>query len=130
MSDFYLQLCRKVRIPNITTVHGTMPLMVRKTSGNISEWERSEKQARFFYPLLRTMELFYSKYIQYYIAVSNITKKLIISDLGVEPYKIKRIYNGIDTKLFQMPSKSEKEKRRWENAFFVFTYSKSWILSR
>lgn len=114
MSDIFLQLVKKVRTPNVATVHGTLALLkevATKVSASFSELEWSEKQVRLFYPALRTLELLYAKRVSQFIAVSDVTKQRIIKDLGVEPERIHTIFNGVDTKLFCVPSESEAEKR-------------------
>jgi glycosyltransferase involved in cell wall biosynthesis len=114
MSDVFLQLLKKVGIPNVATVHGTTAILKEvssKCGANFSDLEWSEKQSRLFYPVLKTMESLYAKHISKFIAVSNVTRTRIIKDLGVEPRRVCTVYNGVDTELFHMPSKSEIDKR-------------------
>jgi len=114
MSDVLLQLLKKVHVPCITTVHGTIALqneVSRQCSLNFSELEWSEKQVRLFYPALRTLELLYAKHVSRFIAVSNVIKNRILTDLEVEPDRICTVYNGVDTMLFCMPKKNEEEKK-------------------
>lgn len=114
MSDILLQLLKKVHVPCITTVHGTIALLneVSYRCGlNFGELEWSEKQVRLFYPALRTLELLYAKHVSKFIAVSNVTKNRILTDLGVESSRVCTVYNGVDTKLFCMPKKNEEEKK-------------------
>ena len=114
MSDVLLQLLKKVRIPTVTTVHGTIALLKEVSSmysANFSDLEWSEKQVRILYPVLRTLELLYAKHISKFIAVCNAAKKRIIMDLKVESEKICTVYNGVDTELFCIPRKNEAERK-------------------
>ena len=116
MSDVLLRVFQKIRIPTVTTVHGTIALLREVLSSNsraakFSDLEWSEKQVQLFYPALRTLELSYAKHIHTFIAVSNVTKDRIISDLGVEKDRIHTIYNGVDPKLFHTPTRREMAKK-------------------
>jgi glycosyltransferase involved in cell wall biosynthesis len=114
MSDILIQLVRKIRVPNVATVHGTIALLNEvssKISFYFSELEWSEKQVRMFYPQLRALEILYSKYVSQFIAVSKITKERILKDLSIDPQRVCTVYNGVDPHLFKAPSKEDTKKR-------------------
>ena len=114
MSDAFLQLFRKIPIPVVTTVHGTIRLVKEISSMSctrFSEMEWSEKQLIIYYPFLRTLERIYAKYMSKFIAVSDAVKNRIIKDLNVDPGKISRVFNGVDTDLFCMRNNHEMEKK-------------------
>jgi glycosyltransferase involved in cell wall biosynthesis len=122
MSDLLLQLLKKVHIPTVTTVHGTIALL-KETSyqcnTRFSDLEWSEKQLRTFYPILRTLELFYARHISRFIAVSKTTRDRIMKDLRVKREKISTVYNGVDVELFQ-PPKSTEENRKYSEPTVVY----------
>ena len=110
MSDIFLQLSKKIDIPSISTVHGTIALLAEHSVGtSFSEIEWSEKQVKLFYPLLRTSELLYARRISEFIAVSEFAKERVVKDLRVEPNRVKVILNGVDTELFHPASENETE---------------------
>jgi len=114
MPDVFLQLVRRIRVPNIVTVHNTIAELKKgeiASSSQFNNLEWSEKQVITFYPLLRVLELLYARHVSRFIAVSNSAKNGIIKYLKVEAERISTVYNGVDTKLFRPPRKNEMEKR-------------------
>lgn len=114
MPDVLLQLFRRIHVPNVVTVHNTIAELKKgeKASGNrFGDLEWSEKQVMTFYPLLRVLELIYTRHVSRFIAVSNSAKNGIIKYLKIEADKISTVYNGVDTDLFRPPGNQEMQKR-------------------
>jgi glycosyltransferase involved in cell wall biosynthesis len=70
--------------------------------------EAGEKSILRFYPVIRQLQQTYVKRITRFIAVSNKTKEFATEHFGVDPDKISVVYNGVDDKLFHLPSSDEE----------------------
>jgi glycosyltransferase involved in cell wall biosynthesis len=114
MPDVFLKLFTRTPIPTVLTVHGTIQslrnhaLLARSMFGGL---ESSENSILNFYPVIEFLQQNYVKQVDRLITVSKATTRLAINDLKVNPNKISLIYNGVDTQLFDLPSKSQLEQR-------------------
>jgi glycosyltransferase involved in cell wall biosynthesis len=114
MPDLLIQLAKRIRVPNVVTVHNTIAELRKgeiASGDRFGDLEWSEKQIITFYPLLRVLELLYAKHVSRFIAVSNSAKEGIIRYLKVKAERISTIYNGVDTTLFRPPRNNEMEKK-------------------
>jgi len=114
MPDVFLQLARRIRVPNVVTVHNTIAELKEGEAASgrrFGDLEWSEKQVITFYPVLRFLELLYARHVSKFIAVSNSAKTGIIKYLKVKAERISTVYNGVDTRLFRQPRKNETEKK-------------------
>lgn len=112
--DIFFQLVNKNRVPTVVTVHSTITSHKNSTllsSSRFSDLEWSEKFSLLSFPIIRLLHRNYVKRIARFIAVSNITKELIIKHLNVEAEKISVVYNGVDTGLFHSTTPEELEKK-------------------
>lgn len=114
MPDVYLRLFNRIRVPTVLTVHGTIQMLrdhALIARSRFGELESGEKSILSFYPIIRSLQQRYVKYVSRFIAVSNATKKLAIEHLEIEEAKVNLVYNGVDTELFSPPSIGESEKK-------------------
>lgn len=114
MPDVFLQLFNKIRVPTVLTVHSTIQTqrnVALMACSRFSDLEWSEKYTLLFYPIIRLLQQNYVKHISRFIAVSNVTKELIIKHFNVEAERISVVHNGVDTELFHSPTKNEVEKK-------------------
>jgi glycosyltransferase involved in cell wall biosynthesis len=112
MPDVFLALFRQSRIPTVTTVHSTIKMQknMMVTSG-FGEMEWSEANTLLFFPIIDFLQRNYVKRIPYYIAVSEVTRLALMTDLNVQAGRISLIHNGVDTCLFHPPTAKELEKK-------------------
>ncbi len=114
MPDVFLKLFVRLAIPTVLTIHGTIQslrdhaLLARAMFGGL---ESSENSILTFYPAIELLQQKYVKRVDRLIAVSNATKKFAAKDLNVTEDKISTVYNGVDTKLFGPPNKSQSDQR-------------------
>lgn len=114
MPDVFLQLLNRIRVPTVLTVHSTIQSqknVALMACSRFSDLEWSEKYTLLFYPIIRLLQQNYVKHISRFIAVSNVTKQLVIKHFNVEAERISVVYNGVDTGLFHSPTKNEVEKK-------------------
>jgi glycosyltransferase involved in cell wall biosynthesis len=103
MPDVLLQMCSLVKVPTVATVHSTIRTQKEAVSSSgvgFAGLEWSEKNSLLLYPLISLLQKNYAKHVSTFIAVSNVTREQIYSDLKVEKDKISVVYNGVDTELF------------------------------
>jgi glycosyltransferase involved in cell wall biosynthesis len=114
MPDVFLKLFVRIPIPTILTVHGTIQslrdhaFLARSIFGGL---ESSENSILNFYSVIELLQQNYVRRVDRLIAVSKATKILAISDLKVNEEKISIVYNGVDTKLFNPPNKTQQAQR-------------------
>jgi len=114
MPDVLLKFVSKNDIPTVVTVHGTIQmlrehaLLARSMFGNLEAGEKSILQ---FYPFVKILQSSYAKRVNRLIAVSKATFKLALEHLGVEKDRISLVYNGVDTKLFTLPTRNQIKKK-------------------
>jgi len=114
MPDVFLKLIGRNSIPTVLTIHGTIQmlrehaLLARSMFGGL---EASEESILRFYPFIRILEQSYVERVNRLIAVSKATTEFVVTQLGVEREKISLVYNGVDTKLFSFPTKSQIQKK-------------------
>jgi glycosyltransferase involved in cell wall biosynthesis len=114
MPDVLLKLFSRVSIPTVATVHSTIRMQQDVTLANRSsfgELEWSERNTLLFFPIIEFLQKKYAKRVSRFIAVSDLTEKLIRKHLNVEKEKITVIHNGVDTRLFCPPTEAEKDER-------------------
>jgi len=114
MPDVFLQLFNKIRVPTVLTVHSTIQTQKSVTlmaCSRFSDLERSEKYTLLFYPIIKLLQKNYVKHISKFIAVSNVTRELVMKHYNVDRERISVVHNGVDTELFHPPTKNEVEKK-------------------
>ena len=114
MPDVFLQLFNKIRVPTVLTVHSTIQtqkIVTLMACSRFSDLERSEKYTLLFYPIIKLLQQNYVKHISRFIAVSNVTRELVMKHYNVDPERISVVHNGVDTELFHPPTKNEVEKK-------------------
>jgi len=114
MPDLFLQLFNTIRVPAVLTVDGTIQMLRNLTlmaRSLFSDLEWSEKSTLLFYPIIRLLQQNYVKHISRFIAVSNVTKQLVMKHFNAEPERISVVYNGVDTELFHSPTRNEVENK-------------------
>lgn len=109
MSDIFVKLIRRIRIPSVATIQSTIDgqhFGVKNARTSIANLEQSDIANLLLYRPLRILELLYAWKTPYYIAISESIKREFTQFLGVEEHRIETIYHGVDTNFFD----AEREK--------------------
>ena len=114
MPDVFLKLLVRLPVPTVLTVHGTIQMLrghailARSMFGGL---ESSESSILNFYPIIELLQQKYVKKVDRLIAVSKATKKFAVEDLKVSEERVSLVYNGVDTKLFNLPNNDRLETK-------------------
>jgi glycosyltransferase involved in cell wall biosynthesis len=103
MSDIQVKMLRRLSMPNIATAHSTIEgqhFGVRRANMSFSSLQASDRANLMLYYPLKICELIYSRKTQYFITVSESTKRELQQYLSVSWKKIRTIHNGDDIERF------------------------------
>ncbi|EMR74204.1 glycosyltransferase [Thaumarchaeota archaeon SCGC AB-539-E09] len=109
MSDIYVKLFNRIRIPTLTTVQSTIDGQhkgVFQSGLGLSSLETSDLANLLLYQPLRLLELLYMSTTPYYIAISESIINELHKYFGVERKQIRLIYHGVNTDRFSPPTKN------------------------
>ncbi len=106
---FGLPLIKRLKLPLVATIHH--PMALDRASDFAQARSRMEKlRRRWFYSQYVPMQSFVAQRVDRIITVSECSAREIERLMGVEPSRIRVVYNGVDTDVFKdydgLPKKS------------------------
>jgi len=110
MPDLFVPT-RKMGVPVLTTIHNSCEMQIagwKKSKSHFNNLELSEKMIVVGRPIFKTSEVLYYSQPRNYIAVSQWTKDQFVNFYGVDPSKVRVVYNGVDTEKYSPGRRDQK----------------------